>query len=90
MIPQVFYLSAGSGMALKKKVSSVKIIIDEEESENDNDNEERESAKEKICLAVLNAITHEFLIPTLPFPYSNLFFLSGQSRELITPPPEAV
>jgi len=77
-------------MALKKKVSSVKLTIDEEESENDNDNEERGSAKEKICLTSLNTFIHELLISRLQFPYSNRFFLLGQSREKITPPPEVV
>ncbi|WP_156027199.1 hypothetical protein [Sporocytophaga myxococcoides] len=90
MVPQVFYLSAGSGMALKKKVSSVKVNIDEEESENDNENKEAAEAKEKICLNPLNTFILEFLISNLQFPYSNPFFLLGQSREMVTPPPEIV
>ncbi|MBO9700892.1 MAG: hypothetical protein J7604_11830 [Sporocytophaga sp.] len=90
MVPQVFYLSAGSGMVLKKKDSSVKVTVDEEESESDNGNEERDEAKEKICLNALSKFILEFLISNLQFPYSNPAFLLGQSREMITPPPEVV
>jgi hypothetical protein len=88
LIPQIFYFSAGTGITLKKKVSSVKITMNEEEAENDNEDEEQ--AKEQICFDALNLSTFEFLISGLRFFYSNPNNLLGQSWEMISPPPELV
>ncbi len=88
LIPQIFCFSAGTGITLKKKVSSVKIIMDEEEAENDNEDEEQ--AKEKICFDPLNVFIFKFIISCLRFLYSNPYYLLAQSWEMISPPPEVV
>ncbi|GAL83253.1 hypothetical protein MYP_479 [Sporocytophaga myxococcoides] len=61
--------------------------MDEEESEDDNENEEQRKGKGKMCLA-LKTFVLEFLIFNIQFTYSNSIHLLGQSRKMISPPPE--
>lgn len=88
LIPQIFYFSAGAGITLKKKVSSVKITMDEEETENDNEDEEQ--VKGKICFDPLNVFLSKFIISGLRFLYSNPYYLLCHSWEMVSPPPEVV